>query len=265
LIFERSKRRSRAQTVSLIVHGSAVIALLLFASRTIPPLTQPQSHVTVEIGPLLYSPETERLAVDASSGRKAGGGANAQIPATSGFFAPRSPIQLAPPRLPDNMTPVLPVAATILDLDAPAVILPENALGLPWMRDKNDSGGRGSRGGIGDGTDGGMGDRNGPSAGDGESAQGYLRAASLPTCLVCPTPIYTDEARHVKTQGTVTLRVLVGADGKASDIRVIRGPGFGLEERATETVRGWKFNPARAADHQAVAAWVTVEAVFRLF
>jgi protein TonB len=66
-------------------------------------------------------------------------------------------------------------------------------------------------------------------------------------------------------QGTVTLRVLVGADGGASDIRVVRGVGFGLEERAIQTVRGWKFKPARDANQHAIAAWVTIEAVFRLF
>ena len=32
-----------------------------------------------------------------------------------------------------------------------------------------------------------------------------------------------------------------------------------------ETVRGWKFNPARDANRRAIAAWVTIEAVFRLF
>ena len=69
----------------------------------------------------------------------------------------------------------------------------------------------------------------------------------MPVCNVCPYPIYTDEARHVKMQGTVTLRVLVGADGRASEIRVVRGVGYGLEERAVETVRGWKFTPARDA------------------
>jgi protein TonB len=66
-------------------------------------------------------------------------------------------------------------------------------------------------------------------------------------------------------QGTVTLRVLVGADGKASEVRVIRGVGFGLDERAVHTVRGWKFNPAHDVNQHAVAAWITIEAVFRLF
>jgi protein TonB len=66
-------------------------------------------------------------------------------------------------------------------------------------------------------------------------------------------------------QGTVTLRVLVGTDGRASEIRVIRGVGYGLEERAVQTVRGWKFTPARDAARRPIAVWVTIEAVFRLF
>jgi protein TonB len=66
-------------------------------------------------------------------------------------------------------------------------------------------------------------------------------------------------------QGTVTLAVLVGADGRAHGVRVVKGIGFGLDERAVETVRGWKFVPARDGGKRAVAAWVTVETVFRLF
>jgi protein TonB len=83
--------------------------------------------------------------------------------------------------------------------------------------------------------------------------------------VYCPYPTYTDEARHGKVQGAVTLQVLVGADGRAQDVRIVKGIGFGLDERAVETVRGWKFIPARDGAKRAVPAWVTVEAVFRLF
>jgi periplasmic protein TonB len=154
---------------------------------------------------------------------------------------------------------------TILDAQAPPIVAPQNDLGLPWMRDKTNSSGPGSNGGIGAGKDGGMGDREGPGGGEGGSNLPYSRGVSPPTCVVCPYPIYTDEARHAKMEGTVTLRVLVGPDGKAAEIRVIRGVGFGLDERAMQTIRGWKFNPARDANQRAIAAWVTIEAVFRLF
>ena len=63
----------------------------------------------------------------------------------------------------------------------------------------------------------------------------------------------------------MTLRVLVGTDGRASQIRIVQGIGLGLDERAEQAIRGWKFVPAHDAAPRSVPAWVTVEAVFRLF
>ncbi|HWW18768.1 MAG TPA: energy transducer TonB [Candidatus Saccharimonadales bacterium] len=265
LKFERSTGGRRAQTLSLLTHAAAIVAISLVASGRVYQEPEPRPLVSVSIGPLLYSPDTDRLASNASSGPKAGGGEEAPSPANHGFLAPRSSVQLAPPRLPDNANPLLPITATILDAQAPAIIAPQSNLGLPWMPDNTNSAGPGSDGGIGAGKDGGMGDREGPGGGEGESNLAYSRGVSPPICVVCPYPIYTDEARHAKMQGTVTLRVLVGSDGKAAEIRVIRGVGFGLDERAVQTVRGWKFNPARDANQRGIAAWVTIEAVFRLF
>jgi protein TonB len=264
LKFDRSGRASRAQTASLLTHGAILAAISLIVSQTVHP-PDVKRQVPTNIGPLFYSPDTEHFVEHPSQGHTAGGGERAASPATRGFFAPRSPVQLAPPRLPDSATHILAITPTILDTQAPPIVAPQNDLGLPWMPDKNGSAGPGSRGGIGSGNDGGMGDRDGPGGGEGEGNLSYSRGVSMPTCVTCPYPIYTDEARHAKMQGTVTLRVLVGADGRASDMHVVRGVGFGLEERAMQTVRAWKFKPARDANQRAVAAWVTIEAVFRLF
>ena len=264
LKFERSARRGRAQTLSLLTHGAVIASISLIASRAVHDKAEPKPQISVSIGALVYTPETDRFASQTSLGPKAGGGDHAALPANRGFLAPRSSIQLAPPRLPDNANHLLPVTATILDAQAPPVVASQNDLGLPWMLDDTKSGGPGDRG-IGAGRDGGMGDREGPGGGQGESNLAYSRTVLAPTCVVCPYPIYTDEARHAKMQGTVTLGVLVGPDGRASEIRVIRGVGFGLDERAVQTVRGWKFKPASDANQHAIAAWITIEAVFRLF
>lgn len=265
LQLDRWRRTERAQTLSLITHVVVISGLLAIASY--PPHGKRQTPYTnIPVDRLLYRAPRNQLTSNPSLGRKAGGGENSATAATRGFFPPLSSVQLAPPRLPDKANHLLPVAATVPDAQAPATVLPQDNLGLPWMTTATASAGPGSNGGIGRGKDGGMGDREGPGAGDGESdGSAYSNGISLPTCVICPYPVYTDEARHVKMQGTVTLRVLVGTDGKASDIRVVRGIGYGLEERAVQTVRGWKFNPARDANRRTVATWITVEAVFRLF
>jgi periplasmic protein TonB len=266
LKLERSGRARSSQCVSLLAHLGAVAAVLFAATIASPPRKADRALGGVPLEPLFYSAaRAERLGDEASPGHKAGGGELNPIPPSHGFFAPRSSIQLAPPRLPNNSDHLLTVTATILEEQAPDVVARVNALGLPWMRVDTKSAGRGTEHGIGNGRKGGMGDGSGPDAGDGEGNDFLARGGVLPTCLSCPYPIYTDEARKIKIQGTVTLRVLVGADGKASEIRLVRGVGFGLEERAVETVRGWKFNPACDAGRHTVAAWITIEAVFRLF
>jgi len=124
------------------------------------------------------------------------------------------------------------------------------------MNRDSDSAGPGKNHGLAAGKDGGMGDAVGPGAGQGEARDSaYANVVSLPKCAYCPDPQYTDEAREAKLQGRVILRVLVDADGRVAQIRIVQGIGLGLDERAEQAIRGWKFVPA----------WVTVEAVFRLF
>ena len=101
--------------------------------------------------------------------------------------------------------------------------------------------------------------------GEGNSPGRYRTGMTQPTCAYCPDPQYTDEAREAKVQGTVTLLVLVSPDGRASQIRIVSGIGLGLDDRAVQAIRTWKFVPARDAARRAVPAWITVEAVFRLF
>jgi protein TonB len=265
LKLERTGRARSSQTVSLATH-LGLLAILLAAMVGKSPGRSDKPLGEVSIGPLLYpAARAERIGDVASAERKSGGGELNAVPANHGFFPPRSSIQLVPPRMPDNSNHLLTVTSTILDEQAPPVVAAANTLGLPWMPAATNSAGPGADHGIGSGRKGGMGDNSGPDAGDGEGDYVLAKGGTLPTCVACPYPIYTDEARKVKMQGTVTLRVLVGVDGKASDIRVMRGVGFGLEERAVETVRAWKFRPARDANRHSVAAWITIEAVFRLF
>src|SRR5258708_4623579 len=193
LKFEQSKRSGRAQTLSFLTHLAAIATILSIASQTVRRDPEPKPRGSVAIGPLLYSSESNRRISAPSSGPNSGGGVHSASPANSGFFPPRSSVQLAPPRLPDNANHPLPISTTIFDAQAPAVVEQQNDVGLPWMADKTNSGGSGDRG-IGTGKEGGMGDGEGPGGGQGGSEQSYSRGVSRPTCFICPYPIYTDEA-----------------------------------------------------------------------
>ena len=53
-----------------------------------------------------------------------------------------------------------------------------------------------------------------------------------PSCLYCPEPQYSEDARKAKYQGTVVLQAVITPDGRATNIEVVKGPGLGLEEKA---------------------------------
>jgi protein TonB len=132
------------------------------------------------------------------------------------------------------------------------------------------SNGTGSGGGIGSGSGGGLGSGRGPGVGPGWGGGiggGAYRVGggvSAPRALYSPEPEYSDEARKVKHQGTVVLFVVVGPDGRPHEIRISRSLGFGLDEKAIEAVKNWRFEPAKK-DGRPVAVQINIEVNFRLY
>jgi len=84
-----------------------------------------------------------------------------------------------------------------------------------------------------------------------------------PVRLRAPTPQYTDAARTNKTQGTVIMRVLVGADGDVKQVRVVRGLPDGLTEQAIAAARQAKFKPAMK-DGKPVPYWMVIQMDFNI-
>ena len=79
-----------------------------------------------------------------------------------------------------------------------------------------------------------------------------------------PAPAYPPLARRSGEQGRVVLRVLVTASGSAEAVELRTSSGSSrLDQAAIETVKRWRFAPARQGD-QAVAAWVLVPIAFAL-
>lgn len=79
-----------------------------------------------------------------------------------------------------------------------------------------------------------------------------------------PAPSYPQSSRRLGEQGRVVLRVLVNPRGGADEVQVRTSSGHPrLDDSARNTVRRWKFVPAKRGD-EAVAAWVLIPISFRL-
>lgn len=139
-------------------------------------------------------------------------------------------------------------------VQAPVKSIPADAVespGLPEAAPRDASRGSGDRGGIGSGSGQGVGQGNGGGLGDGTGGGTgggvYQPGAGIdpPTLVREVRPIYTDEARRQRIQGDVILEIVVRSDGSVGSVRVRRSLGGGLDERAIEAVRQWRFNPAR--------------------
>ena len=84
-----------------------------------------------------------------------------------------------------------------------------------------------------------------------------------PMLLSKVEPGYTEAARAAKISGTCRLKLIVTPEGKAENIEVTDGVGYGLDEKAIDAISQWTFQPA-TKDGAPVAVWATVEVNFRL-
>ena len=87
---------------------------------------------------------------------------------------------------------------------------------------------------------------------------------AAPKLVFAPDPEYTEAARQAKYQGTCILGLIVDADGHPRDIRITRGVGLGLDEKAIAAVKQWQFQPAMKDGHP-VAVLISVEVSFKLY
>ncbi len=205
-----------------------------------------------------------------------GGGANDQSPARAGVPTQASLLQLRPPDLdPPRINPTLVTPMTVV-ADPNAFLKLRGPIGDWRSRDNDDSLGNGGRNGIGNGggdgySDGnkfGVGGNDPRFTGDKPSGTGseiYTATRSLrPTITYKERAKYTEDARQNRIQGTVILSLILGADGRVFDIRVVRPLSHGLTEEAVQAAQKIRFIPA-ANKGRAVSVRMQIEYNFTLY
>jgi TonB family protein len=85
---------------------------------------------------------------------------------------------------------------------------------------------------------------------------------ALPNPVRRVEPLYPDEARRLRIEGTVLLQALVGKDGDVHGTRILESIPA-LDSAAVIAVRQWHFKPA-TSNGKPVAVWVGVPLKFSL-
>ena len=152
-----------------------------------------------------------------------------------------TPTPLPPPPPQAIQAPVAPVPADPVD----RVGLPAPSTSTASSNGPGTGGGvgTGSGPGLGEGRGGGIGRGSGGGTGGGPYQPGS--GVEPPVLLREVRPGYTDEARRQSIEGDVMLEIVVRHDGSVGNVRVTRSLGAGLEQKAIDAVRQWKFGPAR--------------------
>jgi periplasmic protein TonB len=244
------------------------IALAVFIAHRVVAAPTPRVTVTlVDPGPL---PELKQSKTQVGGG--GGGGDRDVLQASAGKLPKFSMQQITPPAaVIRNDNPKLAVEPTIVI--PPQVQLASNSmpnLGDPMSHAILPSNGTGSGSGIGSGSGGGVGSGKGPGFGPGEGGGvggGIFRVGAgvtPPRTIFNPDPEFSEEARKAKYQGVCLLGLVVGADGVPRNIHVLQSLGMGLDEKAIEAVKTWKFEPGTKDGHP-VAVEIAVEVDFHLY
>jgi TonB family protein len=254
--------------ISTTVNVSILLVLLFFVGKKIvESVTKPTMISSIDVGDYNAPRAANKM------GGGGGGGDHSIIEASKGKL----------PKI--EKDPVVPPQVQTFDkpkIEAPAAIAVQNDIKLPDNPDLANLGmktgqnvvlsnGTGGPGGMGSGSGGGLGSGNGIGYGPGSgwnTGGGLAQVGgrvSAPVPLFQPEAEFSDEARRAKYQGVCLVGLIVDAQGNPQNVHIVRALGMGLDEKAMEAVRKYKFKPAMRDGKTPVPVYVNVEVNFRLY
>ena len=258
------RHRTQVGAASVLIHAGVIGVLLALAGGSPPhsPIRQRLERFTRLVEPY--------LPLKPSDGG-GGGGGRSPLPSSFGQTPPFARTQfVAPsPRISPESYRLL-MEPTLVG--PPDVHLPQVDASLWGDRTAlpgPPSPGPGCCSGIGSGTHGGIGDDDGPGLGPG-GRTGYTTLSvppnggvSAPVPLYKVEPEYSEEARKAKFQGTVVLEIVIDERGYPTNFKILSPLGLGLDAKAVEAVKQWRFRPAMK-NGKPVAVIARIDVSFRL-
>jgi TonB family protein len=260
------KRDPKSSAISTVMH-ILIVLLILLLGLLVRKTVQVKPEVAANQRP--YVPITMPSAQAMGGG--GGGGAHDVVQASKGHLPKFEKLQITPPSVIKVDHPIIPEPPSV---QAPPMNMPNQNLPNIGLANspqvKLASNGTGGNAGMGSGSGTGLGAGNGAGvgSGSGQGAGGGIYnvggGVSAPVAIYQPEPEFSDQARRAKYQGVVALQIVVTPQGRTADIQVVRHLGMGLDQKAIEAVRKYRFRPAMYHGHP-VAVRVIVEVDFHLF
>jgi len=249
------KRDPKSTAIAIVLHVVVIGLLVFLVAKTGIKFAAPKQAVIVALdAPPPLAPRELKIA-------GGGGGQKGPAPVSKGSPPKFSPVQITPPKAP-VIQPKLAVDPTI-DVDPKLKMqstLPN--IGMVNAPNVGVSMGNGNGSGLGSGNGNGMGPGSGGNYGGGVRQVGG--GVSAPSLVYKVEAEFSEEARKAKMSGVVTVGFIVDEKGNVIRAHVIRGLGMGLDEKALEAVRQYRFKPAME-NGKPVKVEVNVEVNFQIF
>jgi protein TonB len=251
----RERRNVAPAWLAMGAHAAAILLvtfLMARGARFVDPVKE-ASLVTLETPPPMALPK--RLTMGG------GGGQPGVAPVSKGAPPKFSPEQILAPKVP-VLAPKLAVEPAI-DVDPRLKMsadMPSVGMANAPMVGVSMGNGRGD--GVGSGNGNGMGLGAGGNTGGGVRQVGG--SVSAPVEIYSVDPEFSEEARRAKLSGSVLVNLWVDQSGRPTHVRVLQGLGMGLDEKAVDAVRQFRFKPAME-NGKSVTVELNVEVSFHIY
>jgi protein TonB len=253
----KTKQDPRATAASFAIYA-LLIGLIAFMIKQHVQFSAPtKTTLITELTP----PPVMPVAKDRMGG---GGGQRGPTPVTKGQLPKFADQQITPPKAPPLVEPKIRMPDPTIEVQKDLKMANNN---MPNLGDPNspligNSMGNGRGSGLGSGNGSGLGPGTGGNYGGGLRHVGG--GVSEPELIYKVDPEFSEEARKAKFMGIVLVNLVVDTNGNPQNVHILRGVGMGLDEKAVEAVRQYKFKPARE-NGKPVPVQVNVEVNFQIF
>jgi protein TonB len=249
------KRDARSTAVAMLLHAAAIALVFWMTAMHVQFAAPSKMAMTVD---LATPPKMDQ-------DRTGGGGGQRGLAAVSKGQLPKSAkVQITPPMALPMEEPKIHMPEPMIEVQTNLKMANNN---MPNLGDPNspllgNSLGNGRGTGIGSGSGSGVGPGIGGNLGGGLYHVGG--GVSKPEVIYEVEPEFSEEARKAKFMGVVTVNLIVDQKGLPENVHILRGVGMGLDQKAVDAVKQYRFKPAMLGG-KPVAVEVNVEVDFKIF